>query len=448
MTCIITIDEFKNSISSSGNKTVQLQTLQEFSSIFSKNNQKILKAIARSKPSSIQDLVEQTGLRHSNISRSLNVLNKMGIVSLVKEGKLTKPVMANTEFSLNFGFADASSALQKPRVVSLFSGCGGLDLGFEKAGFEIVFANDIEKSVKDTYEANLGKILIKDISLVDKNRDIPDNIDIVLAGIPCQPFSNAGNRGAMEDARGTLFLQVMEVIETKKPKIVLFENVKGFLSSKDDFGVAMPTRIEQELDNYGYRAYIQLLNASDYEVPQNRERVIIIGVRKDITGDFTFPTPVSDKSELTVGSVIGTPFPKDEIDEVWPLSPQAINIINYIPAGGSWKNVPYDKLPVRLKKIRDDMKKYRSPNFYRRFNTDEIMGTVTAAATPENSGILHPFEPRRYSVREIARFQSFPDEFKFLGNSVAKKYKMIGNAVPPMLAYHVAVAIKQCYFSQ
>ena len=92
------------------------------------------------------------------------------------------------------------------------------------------------------------------------------------------------------------------------------------------------------------------------------------------------------------------------------------------------------------------MKKYRSPNFYRRFDVNEIVGTITAAATPENSGILHPLLPRRYSVREIARFQSFPDDFKFLGNSIPKKYKMIGNAVPPMLAYHIAKALNEQYF--
>ena len=115
----------------------------------------------------------------------------------------------------------------------------------------------------------------------------------------------------------------------------------------------------------------------------------------------------------------------------------------YIPPGGSWKNVPYEVLPERLKRIKQEIKRYRSPNFYRKFGLDEIMGTITAAATPENSGILHPLENRRYSIREIARFQSFPDDFKFLGNSIPKKYKMIGNAVPPKLAFHIANSIKE-----
>ena len=136
----------------------------------------------------------------------------------------------------------------------------------------------------------------------------------------------------------------------------------------------------------------------------------------------------------------------DEKFEVWPLSPQAQLLSSYIPAGGSWKNIPDDVLPERLKRIRKEIKRYRSPNFYRKFNLDEIMGTITAAATPENSGILHPLENRRYSVREIARFQSFPDEFKFIGDSIPSKYKMIGNAVPPKLAYHIAKSVLEQVF--
>ena len=154
-----------------------------------------------------------------------------------------------------------------------------------------------------------------------------------------------------------------------------------------------------------------------------------------------------DKSKLTIKNVINKPLPKGEGLEVWELSPQSQKVIKFIPEGGSWKNIPDEELPDRLKKIRVEIKKYRSPNFYRRFSRDEIMGTVTAAATPENSGILHPLEPRRYSVREIARFQSFPDSFKFVGATVSQKYKMIGNAVPVNLGKEIAHSLMQQYFS-
>jgi len=326
----------------------------------------------------------------------------------------------------------------------LFSGCGGLDLGFHKAGYDIVYANDISQSIKETYEFNLGKIEIKDICKVDK-KALPD-CDVILAGIPCQPFSNAGNRGSMLDQRGNLFKEVIKIVDIKKPKIVLFENVRGFLSSKDNNGIPMPERIKKELSKHGYKLYYQLVNASDYQVPQNRHRVIMVGVRGDLKREFIFPKPIKQKEKLIISGVIKKPIPKGEKQEVWNLSPQSLSILKYIPERGSWKNIPYKALPERLKKIRDNMKLYRSPNFYRRFSREEIMGTITAASTPENSGIIHPLENRRYSVREIARFQSFPDSFKFIGTSVSQKYKMIGNAVPVNLAFNIAKKIKEDIF--
>jgi DNA (cytosine-5)-methyltransferase 1 len=332
----------------------------------------------------------------------------------------------------------------KPRVVSLFSGCGGLDLGFHQANFDVIYANDIEPSVKATYEHNIGNIFIEDFCKV-KKEDLP-GCDVILAGIPCQPFSNAGNRGSMNDKRGNLFKEVMKAIDCKQPSIVVFENVRGFMSSKDDEGIPMPERIKRELKKHKYNLYYKLLNSADFEVPQNRYRVFMIGIREDIDKGLEFPLPILDKQNSTVENVLSKLPPKDEEFEVWPLSPQSLKMAKHIPPGGSWKNVPTKSLPERLKKIKREIKKYRSPNFYRRFALDEIMGTITAAATPENSGIIHPHEDRRYSVREIARFQSFPDEFKFIGCSTTQKYKMIGNAVPVNLAYHVATVILEQYF--
>jgi len=295
-------------------------------------------------------------------------------------------------------------------AIGLFCGCGGLDLGFQLAGYEILYANDFDKSVKETYAQNIGPIEIADICKVDKN--LLPRADIILAGIPCQPFSNAGNRGSINDARGGLFNEVVKLLKIQKPKVVLFENVRGFLSAKDNEGRKMPERMEVELKAVGYKFYYKLLNAADYNVPQNRHRVVMIGIRKDIDKGFEFPSPKTFKTGgQFVGTVIEKPLPLGEKQELWDLSPQSKKIIKYIPEGGSWKNIPDKHLPGRLKKIREQMQKYRSPNFYRRFSRVEVMGTVTAAATPENSGILHPLENRRYSVREIARFQSFPDNF-------------------------------------
>jgi DNA (cytosine-5)-methyltransferase 1 len=333
----------------------------------------------------------------------------------------------------------------KPKVISLFCGCGGFDYGFHQAGYEIVFANDIDPAVEKTYRQNLGEITIKDIKKIDNNT-LPV-CDVILAGIPCQPFSSAGNRNSVNDERGGLFQQVIETLKAKNPQIVVFENVRGFLSAKDENGLKMPDRISLELKKIGYKLYFQLLNASDYEVPQNRYRVFLVGVRNDLSLAYKFPFPVSKKANLVVKKVIEKPLPLDEEKEIWDLSPQSLHLAQFIPPGGSWKNIPDEELPERLKEIRNNIKKYRSPNFYRRFNLDEIMGTITAAATPEHSGILHPLENRRYSVREIARFQSFPDDFKFVGCTTAQKYKMIGNAVPCRLAFYLAKSIKLQYFS-
>ena len=329
------------------------------------------------------------------------------------------------------------------RVISLFSGCGGFDLGFQKNNFRLVFANDVEKNVKETYEKNLKhKILIEDIRSIDKSK-IPQG-DIVIAGIPCQPFSSAGNRKSTKDEDGNLFKEVIDVLGKQKelPKVVIFENVRGFLSSKDEEGQLLTKRFSIEMEKIGYTTQYQLLNASDYGVPSNRYRVFIVCLRIDLKKNFTFPPPNIFEEKITVGKVLSKPLPEDEKIEIWDLSEATINSIRFISEGGSWKEIPYEHLSKAHKKIRDNIKRYRSPNFYRRFSRDEVMGTITATSSPENSGIIHPLENRRYSVREIARFQSFEDDFKFYGSSISAKYKMIGNAVPPLLAEKIAIQVQ------
>ena len=331
--------------------------------------------------------------------------------------------------------------ISKPRVVSFFSGCGGLDLGFQQAGFELGFANDFFLEACLSYAANVGSIDPRPIQELDSMDTGP--AQVLLAGFPCQPFSNAGSRKGVSDPRGTLFWETLRFVRVLKPEIVVFENVRGLLSMKNPDGGKLIDAIELELQGLGYEVNHRLVNTSDYGVPQNRHRVIIIGIRADLNkGAFDFDL-IEKADPQTVGEIISKPAIKnDPNDEYWALSPQSIELIRYIPEGGSWKSVPYERLPLRLKKIRDDMKRYHSPNFYRRFARNEIMGTVTAAATPENSGILHPTEERRYSVREVARFQTFPEDYIFLGNSMAAKYKQIGNAVPPEFARRLAAALR------
>ena len=337
-----------------------------------------------------------------------------------------------------------------PRLISLFSGCGGMDTGFKKAGFNIVYANDFDSDAQAIYLLNLGKIDKRDILTVGED-EIPDG-DILTAGFPCQPFSNAGSRKGVHDSRGMLYKECLRIIERKMPKVIVFENVKGLLSTKYIDGRNLSDVIVEDLsmmNGVGYNVVYQLVNASDYGVPQNRQRVLFVGVRKDLGKTFSFPKKLR-KDNLTLRHILDVPAGvENNVD--WPFSPQAIEMIKYINEGGSWKDVPYEHLAPRFQKIRDNMKKYHSPNFYRRFSRDEICGTITASAQPENCGIIHPTENRRYTVREVARIQTFPDAFKFITDTpknITAMYKVIGNAVPVTLAYNIATAIMEQIFSQ
>jgi DNA (cytosine-5)-methyltransferase 1 len=325
--------------------------------------------------------------------------------------------------------------------ISLFSGCGGFDLGFHQAGFTTIFANDINEDAAETYRHNIGEICTDDIRKIEIPR-FNKRTDVVTAGFPCQPFSNAGSRKGLEDGRGTLYQSALSVVKLTKPRAVVFENVRGILSFKKD-GKLLIQEICEELDALGYNVTFSLIDASRHNVPQKRLRLFIVGIDKnEKKGQFAFPEPV-DRTDLTLKHTI-LDLKKNALnqDELMQLNPQAITLGAMVPEGGSWKDIPYEKLPERLKKIADNMEKYRWPNFYRRFHRDEVAGTITAAFKPENAGVWHPVEERIFSVREIARIQTFPDWFSFEGKSVKSKYQQIGNAVPPRLAFEIAEQVK------
>ena len=324
--------------------------------------------------------------------------------------------------------------------VSLFSGCGGIDLGFRQAGFKTLFANDTDADACMTYRANLGEIVEGDIRTVSLPK-IHTRLDVLSAGFPCQPFSNAGSRRGLEDERGTLYQAALDAVETLNPRAVFFENVRGLLSFKNGKRLLIE-EICDNLYNLGYDVVFSLVDTSKHHVPQRRLRVVIVGMeRAKNMGCFSFPTPI-ERSDLSLKHTI-LDLSSDALNqkEIMQLNPQAIHIGTMVPEGGSWKNIPYAKLPERLKKISDNMERYRWPNFYRRFHRDEVAGTITAAFKPENAGVWHPIEQRIFSVREIARIQSFPDWFEFNGKTIKSKYQQIGNAVPPRLAYEIALNI-------
>lgn len=391
-----------------------------------------------------------------------------------------------------------------PKIIaSLFSGCGGLDLGFtggfafmgkefERLDTEIVFANDLDQDAANCYNANPlltadgADCLLQDIRTVNAN-DIPD-FDILLAGFPCQPFSNAGNRRGVNDAngRGTLFEECERIIRAKinaghRPQAFVFENVRGILSSKMPDGITtVPQEIANRMHDMGYEMSMQLVCASDYGVPQQRYRVLIIGIDTElgigafdfdglrmVVQEYNIPSKSYGRDEdLLLGWILqGVHEAQDNV--VWNYSEttqrsvdliggcrHGMQALNYfIPGyrkedlpdimfeGRSWKDIPYELLSPRFKKIADDPKRYHAPKFFRRFAFGEINGTITASAQPENCGITHPVENRRYSVRECARIQSFPDNYHFGNIPLQSQYKVIGNAVPPVLGWVVAKSL-------
>jgi DNA (cytosine-5)-methyltransferase 1 len=331
----------------------------------------------------------------------------------------------------------------KHTMVSLFSGCGGLDLGFASAGFKIFAANDFDKDACSTYRDNLGEILEGDI-LELGFPSVSSKPDVLSAGFPCQSFSNAGSRRGVSDKRGLLYKVALDAVRHYSPSVVVFENVRGLLSAKDGDELVFKI-ICKALSEMGYNVCLRLLDASRYHVPQRRLRLFIIGVvRSEDKGDFSFPfETITDKGLSIEETIFDIPTFEANQTDLLPLNPQALELGAMVPEGGSWKSIPYDRLPDRLKRIRDDMARYRWPNFYRRFARNEIAGTITAAFKPENAGVWHPIEKRVLSVREIARIQSFPDWFIFHGRTIKSMYSQIGNAVPPRLAYGIANQISK-----
>lgn len=389
------------------------------------------------------------------------------------------------------------------RIASLFSGCGGLDLGFtggfyfgkhkyERLDTKIVFANDFDHDTYTCYNSNPlltndgTKCLLADIRDINA-KDIPD-FDILLAGFPCQPFSNAGKRKGVNDdnGRGTLFAECERIIRYKiedghRPQAFVFENVRGILSSKmPDGKTSVPQEITNRMQALGYNVNVHLICASDYGVPQKRYRVIIVGIDQQLklgSFDFSFMNDVvvqnnipsehlGRKEELLLGHILQD-IDKADDNDVWEYSPgtqrtvdligpcsHGMNAMKYfvddyhiedLPAicfeGKSWKDIPYEKLTPRFRNIADNPQKYHAPKFFRRFAFGEINGTITASAQPDKCGVTHPIENRRYSVRECARIQSFPDEYKFGSIPIQARYKVIGNAVPPVLGWVVGRAL-------
>ncbi len=324
------------------------------------------------------------------------------------------------------------------RVISLFSGAGGLDLGFEQAGFTIAMANEYDKTIWATYKKNHVAPLIQGDIRNITDKDFPDDIDGIIGGPPCQSWSEAGSLRGINDSRGQLFYDYIRILQKKQPKFFLAENVSGMLANRHSEAVK---NIINLFEKSGYNVSITLVNAADYGVPQDRKRVFYIGFRKDLNIKFEFPKPTTPNIEqkLTMKNVIW-----DLKDSAVPALPKnktngKLEILNHEYYIGSYSTIFMSRNRVRA--------------------WDEQGFTVQASGrqcqlhpqAPKMKFISHNkrvFVPgkedlyRRLTVRECARLQGFPDDFEFIYEDVDTGYKMIGNAVPVKLAFCVAKAIK------
>lgn len=318
---------------------------------------------------------------------------------------------------------------KKYKVVSLFSGCGGMDLGFEGGftflnkkynynPFEIIYSNDFEKKACETYNYNFkNKIICEDIHNINENK-IP-SCDVVIGGFPCQDFSLAGKRRGFNSKRGQLYKEMLRIVESKKPKVFVAENVEGISINIENSSPLL--KIIDEFKKIGYRVDFQLFNTADYEVPQTRKRIIIIGVRNDLNCNPIFPKPVLSSDEWITA--------KQAIDDLWGKIDS-----NYVK---NHTSKDYSKA-----KFSDSGKGQGN----RQIEADKPSITIRAEHHGNIEGhyrSTNPNEPnnkkfwRRLSIRECARIQSFPDSFIF-PCAASSAYKQIGNAVPPVFAWHIA----------
>ena len=329
----------------------------------------------------------------------------------------------------------------KPRIISLFSGCGGLDWGFHMAGYKTVWANDIDEWAVKTFEKKFGKKVItqKNIEKIDpkKDKSIPA-CDLIIGGFPCQDFSVVWKQPGLDGDRGNLYKYYLRFIEAKNPKAFVAENVKGLLTANKGKAIE---EILQGFSNAGngYMVKIQLYNFADYGVPQFRERVLFVGIRLDTGFNFIHPAPthgIGRKNKYkTAGQALKgvekvADFNADEIK----ITDKTRNFLDRIPEGGNFKDIPLDD-PNYVKGM--------ISHVYRRIKLDEPAKTIIAAGGGGTWGYHFP-EPRPLCNRERARLQSFPDDFEFLG-PVTEVRRQIGNAVPPVGVVLLAQTLKPLF---
>lgn len=321
------------------------------------------------------------------------------------------------------------------KVAAFFAGAGGLDLGFKKAEFDVVWANEYDKTIWATYEKNFPETHLDKRSILDVQPDDVPDVDGMIGGPPCQSWSEAGAARGADDKRGQLFFEYVDLVAEKKPLFFLAENVSGILFSKHSESL---NRILSNFSNLGYNVSYGLLNAHDYGVPQDRHRVIIVGYQTHVNKFFTPPAPTPAEARKVLK------------DAIFDLAPTAVPALQGTKANEGLEIVNHEYMTGSFSTM------YMSRNRVRTW--DEPSFTIQAGA---RHAPMHPQAPvmvklsqnerafapgsehlyRRLSVREAARIQTFPDSHEFCYSSVVDGYKMIGNAVPVEFAKALAAKI-------
>lgn len=322
------------------------------------------------------------------------------------------------------------------RLISLFSGAGGLDKGFHNAGFHTVIANEYDKKICPTFRANFPdtELIEGDIRNIS-SYVFPKNAIGIIGGPPCQSWSEAGTLKGIEDARGQLFYEYIRILRDAQPLFFVAENVPGMLAKRHSAAVSGFMKL---FDEAGYDVNLKMLNANDFNVPEERNRVFYIGFRKDLhISDYEYPTPQEYKPTLR--------------DAIWDLQETAIPALEKNHTNGDACLFPNNEYfvgaysPIFMSRNR--VRSWDEPGFTVQASGRQCQLHPQAPKMEKIEKNLHRFVPgkkhlyRRMTVRETARVQSFPDDYKFLYHDVNYGYKMIGNAVPVNLAYHVAMSI-------
>lgn len=312
--------------------------------------------------------------------------------------------------------------------IDLFAGAGGTALGLHNAGLNHVLLVEADKDAAQTLRMNMPEwnVVEDDIRKVDFRGM---SADVVEAGFPCQAFSYAGQKRGFEDARGTLFYEFARAVRDIRPKIAVGENVRGLLNH--DGGRTLSTMI-RILEDLGYKVRYRLLRAQYLDVPQKRERLIIIGLREDMRADFVFP----EERDYTIS--VRDALANCPPSEGMSYTEKKRRVLELVPEGGYWRDLPDDV-----------QREYMGRSYYlgggktgmaRRLSWDQPSLTLTCNPAQKQTERCHPSETRPLTVREYARLQTFPDEWEFAG-SLSSKYRQIGNAVPVNMGYHIGASL-------